>query len=330
MDHSRSESRVFDHSAFEVLELKGVLLSAAPAIGAPNRLVVSGRYLWVSDAMTDPALHLLDTETGELSLSLGRTGEGPGEFTIEPYNLWADPSRPGSVWAWDPAQQRLTFLLPQPLAEQSPLTVRLGGETPVHQVAWLDQDRLVGVAGTANARFLTFTSQGELLNVSPADLLGPEEAPLGEREEASGEGFVACSWPGRGFAFVYLFAGRIEFRGAEAELVRMADVPFPSEPVFEIDGGVLRHQRPRVFYRAATATDKYLFALFAGRNRESFPGAGAFVADYVHVFDWEGELVSVLHLDRDVAEIAVDPGGEFLFAGSPDDASVYRFVLPPL
>jgi hypothetical protein len=67
-------------------------------------------------------------------------------------------------------------------------------------------------------------------------------------------------------------------------------------------------------YVAAAATNRYVYALFCGcKDRENR------LPDQVHVFNWSGDLVAELKLDRPVLELAV----------APDDSRLYAAVMEP-
>ena len=62
----------------------------------------------------------------------------------------------------------------------------------------------------------------------------------------------------------------------------------------------------------AVATDR-IYALFSGRTRAGHP-EDAVYANQVHVFDWSGALLSVLHLDADaMVEYVLILSGEELY-----------------
>jgi hypothetical protein len=326
----------FDHRELGPIELKAELLSEEPAIGLPVQLQLSEGALWVADMSADPGLHLLDAATGELVYSAGRVGQGPGEFSASPFGLEVRPTDgSGAIWAWDMKTQRLNRFEPRPLREFELVTITLQGTPIVSRVAWVGPSRIVGVAASAEARFALFSASGERERVVAGVLLGSDDIPLDLRVRAT-EYINVRTWPGRGFVIAHGAAGRIEYYNADAEFVRMATVPFPSEPVFERDDtGKVTFNRDRRWYVNCAATRDLLFALFSGRSRTEYDWEGnqddwetSQSAQYVHVFDWAGQLRAVYHLDRDVVAIVLDPSGRFLYAGSLSDSRIYRYQLP--
>lgn len=79
----------------------------------------------------------------------------------------------------------------------------------------------------------------------------------------------------------------------------------------------------RFGYVAVAATDDRIYALFSGRITAAF-GREAPYGEYVHVYDWNGEMQGVLKLDRASVGIAVDPEGEALYATTEDPRPAVR------
>jgi len=321
----------FAHADLAVDSLESTPVSAPPAIGRPTLLRLTGRHLWISDLAADPGLHVLDAESGVLIRSFGRMGDGPGEFSTRPFGLEIAPGDTSAVWAFDLALQRLTRFDASSLILDEVPTIQLRGDIRVQRVAWVAQDRIVGIANSEEARFLFFSPSGENKGQAGGVLLGSSDVPLGARMAATNGGIKVCTWPGRGFAIVNFMVGRIEYYDTDAGFVREPAVPYRSEPEFEPDStGKVVFSAPRRWYFDCSTTADYLFALFSGRLQSKYDGDARSSAEYVHVLDWDGALRAVYHLDREVRAIAVGGGGNSLFAASLVDGGIYRYELPPV
>jgi hypothetical protein len=330
-DTPDSSQTFFAHADLSVDSLESISISAPPAIGRPTLLRMTGRHLWISDLASDPGLHVVDAETGVLVRSFGRMGEGPGEFSTRPFGLEIAPGDSSAVWAFDLSLQRLTrFEATSPMLDEAP-AIHLRGDIRVQRVAWVTQDRLVGIANSDEARFLFFSPSGERTGEAAGALLGSPDVPRGARLAASNGGIKVCAWPGRGFAIVNFMVGRIEYYDVDANFVREPAVPYRSEPEFEPDStGRVVFVTPRRWYFDCSATRDYLFALFSGRLQSRYEGDARSSAEYVHVFDWDGALRAVYHLDREVRAIVADDSGSLLFAASLVDGGLYRYDLPTI
>lgn len=58
-------------------------------------------------------------------------------------------------------------------------------------------------------------------------------------------------------------------------------------------------------YISVSVTDKYIYALFSGRSELLYKDQHYF-GDIVHIFDWDGELIKQIKLDKDAWQIYVN------------------------
>jgi hypothetical protein len=308
--------------------LPGTLVSAAPIMGQPSDLAVTGGVIWVRDATGDPGLHLLDAASGELLHSLGARGDGPGEFSFAPFGLMEDAEDPGVIWAWDAGHQRLTRFEPRSPTEYQVRTVQLEGSTTVQRVVRNGEGGVIGIAGSADSRFVVFSTAGLRQLEVAHPLPGPLGADPRSRINAANQAITACEWPGRGFVISHAQYGRIEYFDPRGAAVRRASVPAPSDPIFEVNSaGVPTFRWREAHYVDCTVAGDLLYALFSGRVLSSHDGEAAASGSRIHVFDWSGQLRGRLRLDRDVSKLAIEPDGSGMFASSLVDAGIHRFPL---
>jgi len=310
--------------------LEATEVSAAPILGRPAGLALTGGVLWVRDAAGDPGLHLIEPGSGELMQSVGTRGDGPGGFSSSPFGLLKDAKEAGVIWAWDPGLQRLTRFEPRPLEEYELETVRLEGSPIVQRVVRVDSGRVIGVAGSDEARLALFAPNGRRERTVSFPLPGPDDAPHRSRVNAANQAIVLCSWPGRGFVLAHTQFERIEYYDNNGEFVRLAHVPAPSEPIFEPnEAGVPTFRWRRSHYIGCAASDHRLYALYAGRDLSS-DWALTSSGNAIHVFGWDGRLHGAYRLDMDVSSIEIDPDALLLYATSFVDSGIYRFALPAM
>jgi TolB-like 6-blade propeller-like len=309
--------------------LTGTLISSDAIFGQPSFIAVMGDELWLADHTGDPFFHVIDIPTGKVQVSLGRHGEGPGEFE----DVFALSIRPGdtlAVWAYDPQRSRFTRLTApraQPVAPK--IMIAPNGHRPLKMV-WLSPNRLLSVSMRDTGRFTFTDSGGRVLSVVAGRLLGTSKMPRPMRISRSA-GLSVCSSPtGGGFAVTYIAASRIEYYDSLGTLRGTAHVPFPNDGDFVQDErGAWHNSTPRYYYRECSATAARLYALFSGRLNGAVPPGTFWEGEYVHVFDWSGDLIRVFHLDHLVEYIAI-VGDSLLYASGQDTGGVYRYLLPPL
>ena len=86
----------------------------------------------------------------------------------------------------------------------------------------------------------------------------------------------------------------------------------------------------RFGYIDITSTDDNVFALFSGRTRQGSEGTASF-GRFLHVYDWNGQLIRVFELDADLIALTVTPDGSRVFALRHEPlASVVRYEIPEL
>ena len=212
----------------------------------------------------------------------------------------------------------------------------LNAETPtvrpqeayfVARAAWLDSMTIVGVQREQEERFVFFDTAGERIETVPGALLGGDTIPMIERVKAS-TNFALCARPETpGFALAYFYAGRVELYDRKAGGPVLADVPYPTEPVFTRVTGEIRFRMERHHYMACSASKDHVYALYSGQSDATDPDEASHGRE-VHVFDWEGQYVGKLHLDTPMFGLSVDEKAGWLYGTSLLDAGVYRFRLP--
>ena len=322
-----SSEETLDLTRYEipVTEVRAKLVSHSPAIGRPGRAAVDGHWLWIQDSAGDPGLHLIDANTGGLIQSVGRLGEGPGEFSGGTLFGLSIAGAEGAAWAWDGGMQRVTLFQPRPRAEYYPVIIDLQAPQRIRRVIPIAGKGFIGQANALQARWFVFDADGTLQqSIPPAALLGPEDAPVGERLNGKNSSTAICPWPGRGFVAAYGAFGRVECYDENARFVRVADVPFPSEMRMRVDNqGVARHENRRASYKSCATTSEHVFAVFSGHWKG--PGEVHYWGSFVHVFDWEGELRAVVHLNKPIFGIAIEPRSATLYGTSPMTAEVFSF-----
>ncbi|MCY4398280.1 MAG: BF3164 family lipoprotein [Gemmatimonadetes bacterium] len=287
-----------------------------------------GNRLFVGDAAGDPDLHILDAYGGDLIVSLGRRGEGPGEFAGPIVGLAVVRPDTMAVWVYDgfkfmrvDESRTLNAETPTITPQEAPFLAR---------ATWLDSLTIVGVRRELEERFVFFDIAGERIATVPGALLGGDTIPMTERVRASINFALCARMEAPGFALAYWDAGRVELYDHKAGRPVVADVPYPSEPDFTRVRGEMRFRMGRHHYTECSASNDYVYALYSGQTSlgQTTDADEVSHGQEVHVFDWEGQYVGKLHLDTPMFGLSVDEQAGWLYGTSLLDAGVYRFRLP--
>ena len=307
--------------------LEAELLSRPPAVGQPGFIQPWGEHLVVSDWLGDPNLHVIDRATGDLIVSFGRIGRGPGEFP----NVLTGIQRPShdktAIWVFD--GRKLTRIeRPAPMGREA-TTVDLTAIPLVLRAVWMDSTTILGVTWEPpERRFVFFDEAGSVIRTVPGDLLGHERVPVSQRAEASAL-FSLCLHPrGTRFALLYKRAAQVEIYDREAKHVTDAQVPYVIDATFEQVGDEFRFVQEWITYQSCWASSGFLYALYSGDDFRT-ASRGTLGGEEIHVFDWaSGRLVRKLYLDTRIFGFSVDEDSGWLYGGSLQDAGIYRFRLP--
>lgn len=298
------------------------------ALAVPTDLEIVGEYLVLVDRRADHPIHVLDAESGELVRSLGREGDGPGEFRAL-RSVSAVPGSGSAFWAFDMRQSRLTYV---DLADEAALErpweaemVRLETTAGVTGVD-VDRDRNVIASGLfAEGRLGLFAPDGRMLGAVGTLPMNPEvDAPANVLQHAYVGKMEAHPDRSR-LAIALRHASWIEIRDTDGALIAKTESAVdPFEPTFDVTdaekGPAMRSDETLRFgYVDVAATESRIYGLYSGRTRAGNPGSANF-GDQVHVFAWTGELLEVIELDEDLIALAVEADGSTMYGVVHDPA----------
>jgi hypothetical protein len=330
----------FDHSGHDPVRVSGDILPDSDLLGIPRGILATEEYLVVADAVSEPVIHVYAREPGRHLESFGSRGFGPAEFSASPL-LMRDPQHAEAFYTWDLGNRRLTrFALPsgdvkEQTSREGNRVTSLDIPTPhvVYRTLMLDEQRVVATGFFEGGRLGFF----DLLE-GTARFAGPvpepnHDVPFSILQNAY-LSVLASKPDGSRFAVFTQRASRIDLFDEEGRVLRVLDGPYPFPVDYRVDYGGSRPEyyagpRNRSGYRAVAATDDRIYALFSGRAEIHSRGTEFIHAEFVHVFNWEGDLEGVLQLDRPVSDISVDPFGTTLYAvASEHEPVVVMFRLP--
>ncbi len=318
-----------EHHGLKVREVVAETLSTDPAYDRLMRPVLLGNHLWVADVNSAPFFHVIDTATGRLVASLGRAGQGPGEFKYIT-SFFKSHEGDTTAWAWDSDMGRFTKVSFSILSSSGAAVEVLQPRAALQWTSPRGSNGFLATNPMDENYFTLLSSSGDTIATRPLPLPGDDKVPLAARQEAI-DGTSTCpTWDRSGFALVYRNAGRILMFDSLAQTTGAAEVPYPQAEVF------VPHPRTRElivdesrkYYYGCVFSHDRLFALFSGKlipkTRGSEPTGES---RFVHVFDMKGKLLEVLRLSATVGSITVDSLGSRLFGVSTQNPIVYRFRL---
>lgn len=307
-----------------------VLVSASETHPLPLFIETVGNFLLVGGS-GDTTFFVHDIATGRVLSVFGREGSGPGEFrNVGSLSLRREPGFSRStIWAFDRALGRMTEIdLRVPRAPRLGQIVsgELAGQ---YSTFWLSPTSIVGVGAFTDKRLTLYDSTGKRVRSLGSLPLLDEGVPATVAHQAL-QPSTAVSATGHRLAVGARYSGQVDMYSMPEGMLSSARAPVPFRPRIDVGSNgamlVFRTDRDTRFgYISMTSSADRVFALFSGRSRAQFPGRANYARE-LHVFDWNGRLIEVMRLDRDVFAIASNQEGNILYAISHDpDSEIVKF-----
>ena len=301
-----------DVYAVPPIPLRGTVLQASERLSMPTQIVLVGDRLVIVDRFAERPVHVLSATSGELIASLGREGDGPGEFRVARF-VDPDPVVPRRFWVFDAGLSRLTLVDVEDW-DQTPAWERriigLRSDATVMNPVWMARGtRMLATGLFAEGRLAEFDSAGTTTAYRGALPISRQPAPPSVLQHAY-RGMLKARPDRSLLVLAARHAGSIEIYDPSGRLITRASGPFTFDPIFEVDQGaggpgLVSGEEMRLGYVDVATTPDRIYALFSGRTREGYPDRATY-GEYVHVFDWQGTYLAALRLDSEVAAIAAD------------------------
>ena len=337
-----SEAAEFSHAELHPHRVAGRVVFEDTLLSRPLRvsLLNDSTALVIDDVA--PYFHLFDRRTGHTLATLGRRGEGPGEFLDVQGVVAIEGGRP-RFWAYEVTRNLLTLVDPSHPAASGDSMISLGRvgtfvllqatDSIVVVMAETDSSALQlfylkvstrAQAGTKprSAWNRPVRSVGTPMRFVPPETDSTVPLPRQTRRVVAADTRMCYEATVKKYVRINRAAGRVEYLDTLGSLVTSAQVPFLFDPHFSPDplGTVSlepANERQRTGYLDCTTTPDLVLALYSGRLRSAVPReqrSELFQSRFVHVFDWEGRLTGVLELDAHVRSMTFDRASGLIYA----------------
>lgn len=311
----------------EALALAGdaSILNQSEELAIPTDVEIVGEHLVLVDRRASQPIHVLNAASGKLLHSIGREGDGPGE-----YRALRSVSRvPGSAttfWAYDMANSRLTYV---DLADAGTLDrpwdvelFTLDANAQVTGVEFASDQSIIAAGFFPDGRLGQFGPDGQMLRAFGELPDGPQEAPAAVVQHAY-MGTLKAHPNGSRLAIGLRHASWIEIRDKDGAIIGKTELSSESfSPKFDVaeteKGPMMRSDETLRFgYIDVAVTSSRIYGLYSGRTRNGNGGNASF-GWQVHVFDWSGKLIDVIDVEQDLIAIAVNADDSTLYGVSHD------------
>lgn len=297
------------------ITIQGRVLIPSDSLYLPQDVAIVDEYLVIIDASMEAA-QVYNRSDGKYVKTLGRHGKGPGEFA----GVWSinkDYINPNAFWIFDFDLFRLTKWLVGSEFPEIIITLQKG--MPYNPVVIGDSLVISPGFSLTEGRFAIYDTSGKLIReIGPVPEGGAAKVPVWIHLEAY-QGTLKIKPDRSKLVMGTRYADQIEIYDPDGVLITKVSGPLNSIPIYEVhsvgDKPVMAINRDKTYfgYLDLDVTNDLIYALYSGRLPPKYPGRANF-GEYIHIYDWNGNLVRIHKLDNDVIEIAVDESGEKLYA----------------
>lgn len=293
----------------------------------PRDIAYRDSFFIIGDRGNDKIYSVYKQETTSLKLidTFGETGQGPNEFIFpEPMKLTSD-----KITIFDRSLIRLSEFSFPPTETVKISSITKKSFVGLNNILRFDEDLFVGLTYLDTARLVMVNN--EILY--PSKLEYPIDgviAPMRQKalvyqgnllKHPSKDEFVYVSLYGKILEFYKLDRAKNEIKEFISKSIIFPKYT-PIEDKKEMESNFTIDNITGFIY--AFASDNYIYLLYSGKtvkdSRKNF-------SNQIEVYDWEGNLIKVLILDKDLSAFCVDTQRQMLYGVTYDEGHEKTLLL---
>ena len=276
-------------------------------------------FLVVGDQFATPHLIIIDRATGKIAHRIGRTGKGPGEFTV-PWLVLKTSSSPPLAKVVDTGNRRITHIAFRGPAFEPEIVeeIRFEALESLRDIVPLKDGRVLLQGLYVDYTFVVTDRAGKRLKRLYADPpFREQDMPLPHGRMMLNDGRLVGQPDGPRFALAYLSTNRIDFFAGPSGPYFSVSGPHDTETRYHAEGDrFFWDEGDERAYVDIAASNDYVYALFCGCTHRALRD-GQFPTR-IHVFTWNGRFVGELVLDKGITALAVSDNDESIWGAFQD------------
>ncbi|NGP88722.1 BF3164 family lipoprotein [Fodinibius halophilus] len=304
----------------------------------PAKILSVGDYVVIVDKVADKKVRIYDPESKQLVKAFGKQGKGPNEY-LSIWNLFAVKDGSQQFCIYDIQLRRVTCYDLDAVANSSSYspsyTQMLSADAglPLRITGWPQKREFIttGIFKKGH-RFITIDSTGSVAAKSDEFEYEESDTPLSVIQHAYTV-LPTTNGDGTKVAFAYFYTNKLDIysvSGKKNATVRPSGDFFP--PLFSVcqtsqGTSMAQDGDTRLAYIDVSTTADHIYALYSGRKRSHKRTDSS---DTIHVFDWNGNRDTKIHLDREVTDCTATAGGENLLCleKTAEGVDIIQYSLP--
>jgi len=292
----------------ETVFLKSETMNVSEHLGRAFGISSVGSYLIIRDDQVDTKLTIFNMENDPLvPVYTGQAGQGPRELA-NPGPIIPDSNR---FLIYDRGKMKLLSCRLDNIASpdhelQEDVSI---GQQGIIDMKKISPDVFFAVGVFPENRFMLFDGSGKTIGK-----LGSYPVSLGNDPEyvrgIACQSMLATHTEKRVAAVAMRYGEHIQFYafgqgGDEPKLLNERSVFLPEYTTNNHNGSpnFSPTEKTRWGYLSISSDTDYVYALYSGKLQAQ--GTDFYRSHVVHVFDWEGNFVRIMELDRDVSSITI-------------------------
>lgn len=289
-----------------VREIKGECMGIGDLLGRPYALYAMDDKLIIRNKGLETELLLVDLSNLDSPLYFGKKGEGPDEFV----NVGVVLVEHNSFSIYDNQKHRM---MKYECLEDSLSSPELVFDTTTRGIMYMAKlsDSLYFSTGVfEGGRYCLLNGQGQMLKYwgnFPID--ETMDIPFHVKGMAFQSNVCANSSKSR-VAVAMRYGGVVQFYDINPTTKQISEINsgistfYPSFKTQEVNGtpNFSPNETTQWGYINICSTEKYVYALYSGRTQVR--GEPFYCGNTIHVFDWDGNPIQEIKLDKDVQYIS--------------------------
>jgi len=292
---SGKEDSQVETQSIRTIALQATSLGLNDSLSMPLDLSLAGPLLIVSNKQSSKYCLLLDLNSKKIINRFGIEGKGPGELLSVDQ---IDASRPGEIWVSDLTLQKFVRFEIDKIKTQSNYRpekyIRLEGDSVLPMACkWAGEEMLTMNLGMGG-RMLFYNSQGKLQRMVGKFPPKKSQDEPGTINAQAYMGPSAINLERKRVALGTSYSDRldiVDFDGKEIASWRGSEKIEPEYQVYDVSGNAVFGpdvEKMKMGYIDIASTDKYIYALYSGKNFLANPLYGK----TIYVYDWSGKPVA--------------------------------------